>query len=290
MISFSKGSDSADSPFKAGLVKWAGIFSIALCLVCLSILIVDVLEHGFSGLTYDFFTSYASRFPNRAGIKAALFGTFWVMALTLVMAVPIGIATSVYLEEFAPSNLVTRLIKMNIANLAGVPSIVYGILGLGLFVRAMSLGRSVLAAALTMSLVILPTIIITTSEALKSVPQSVRWGAYGVGATKRQAVWYHVLPEALPGILTGVILSLSRAIGESAPLIMIGALSFVAFVPSSLSDSFTVLSIQIFDWAGRPQAGFQKIAASGIIVLLAITLSMNAFSIYLRAKISKAKK
>jgi len=204
------------------------------------------------------------------------------MAFTAVFAIPVGVGAAIYLEEYAPRNWLTRIIQTNIANLAGVPSIVYGILGLTLFVRAMSLERSVLAGSLTMALLILPMVIIAAQEALRAVPRSIREAAYAVGASRWQVVSGQVLPVAFPGILTGIILSLSRAIGETAPLIMIGALLFVPFTPDSPFDRFTVLPIQIFNWASRPQAGFHQTAAAAIIVLLAVLLSMNAIAIILR--------
>jgi phosphate transport system permease protein len=204
------------------------------------------------------------------------------MGLTAAFAVPIGIGAALYLEEYASRNWLNRIIQTNIANLAGVPSIVYGILGLALFVRTMSLGRSVLAGSLTMALLVLPIVIIASQEALRAVPSSLREAAYGVGASRWQVVFHQVLPAAMPGILTGIILALSRAIGEAAPLIMIGALAFVPFVPHSPMDGFTVLPIQIFNWASRPQAAFGKDAAAAIIVLLAVLLSMNAIAIILR--------
>lgn len=273
--------------FKAQGVRALGILALTFSLFCLGLLIFDLFRQGWSGLSWDFLKNFPSRFPTHAGIQSAIMGTLWVMGLTAVVAIPVGVMTAVYLEEFAPVGRISRLIRLNIRNLSGVPSLVYGILGLALFVRAFALGRSIWSGALTMSLLILPTIIVATSEALKGVPHSIRYGAYGVGATRRQVVWHHVLPEAFPGILTAVILALSRALGESAPLIMIGALSFVAFSPEGPSDSFTVLAIQIFNWAGRPQTAFHEIAASAIIVLLGIVLSMNFIAIILRVRMSR---
>jgi len=265
-----------------------GASALVLSFGFLAVLLVDVFRDGWSALSWNFFTEFPSRFPAKAGILSALMGTLWIIALTGLFAVPIGIATAIFLEEMAPRGLVTRLIRLNIHNLSGIPAIVYGMLGLGLFVRAFELGRSIWAGAATMALMILPIIIIATAEAIRSVPDSIRWAAFGVGASKSQVVLSHVLPEAFPGIMTGIILSLSRAVGEAAPLILIGALSFVAFVPHSPSSPFTVLAIQIFNWAGRPEDEFRVLAAGGIIVLLAVTLSMNALAIYLRARTARA--
>lgn len=272
---------------KALSVSLGGLIALCLCLLALVVLLIQVFQDGTHRLTWNFLTNFPSRFPDQAGLASALIGSLWVMVLTALASVPVGILTAVFLEEYAPRHFVTRLIRLNIHNLAGVPSIVYGMLGLAVFVRWMALGRSVLAGALTAALMILPTIIIATSEALKAVPQSIRLGAFGVGASRAQVVWWHVLPVALPGIMTGVILALSRAIGEAAPLILVGALSFVAFLPTSPMDSFTVLAIQIFNWAGRPQDEFRELAASGIIVLLVVTLGLNALAITFRSRAMK---
>ena len=262
-----------------GLVCLAAIW---IGMLALLVLLVDVARRGLPTLTWDFITSFPSRFPQQAGIKSALVGSLWLIGLTALFAVPTGVAAAVWLEEIGRRGRLSQIIAINIANLAGVPSIIYGLLGLGLFVRTLQLERSVLAGALTMSLLVLPIIIISTREALRAVPRSQREAAYALGATRSQVVWGVVLPVALPGILTGVILALSRAIGETAPLITIGALTFIAFLPNSALDPFTVLPIQIFNWVSRPQAGFHELAASGIIVLLAVLLSMNALAIYLR--------
>ena len=258
------------------------LLATALSVAALAVLLVQVFHQGVGRLSWDFINSFPSRHPEQAGIRAALWGTAWMMAFTALFAIPIGIGAAIYLEEYAPRNWLSRVIQINIANLAGVPSIIYGILGLALFVRAMELGRTIIAAALTMALLVLPTVIIASQEALRAVPGSVREGAYALGASRWQVVSRQVLPAALPGVLTGIILALSRAIGETAPLIMIGALLFVPFTPSSPFDSFTALPIQIFNWASRPQAGFQKDAAAGIIVLLVLLLAMNAVAIILR--------
>ncbi len=251
-------------------------------ILVLIVLLVDIARRGLPTLTWDFLTNYPSRFPEQAGIRAALVGSLWLVGLTALFAVPTGIAAGVWLEEYARRGWLSRVIEVNIANLAGVPSIIYGLLGLGVFVRALQFDRSVLSGALTMALLVLPIIIINTREALRAVPGSLRDAAYALGATRSQVVWGVVLPAALPGVLTGIILALSRAIGETAPLITIGALTFIAFLPRSPLDPFTVLPIQIFNWVSRPQPAFHQLAASGIIVLLLVLLSLNDLAIYLR--------
>jgi phosphate transport system permease protein len=266
----------------------AAAFAVFCCaatfvaIAFLAVLLWDVFSQGIGRLSWDFIDSYPSRRPENAGIKAALYGTIWLMVMTAIIAVPVGIGSAIYLEEYAPRNWFTRLIQINISNLAGVPSIVYGLLGLALFVREMQLERSILAGALTISLLILPIIIIAAQEALRAVPNSIREGAYAVGATPSQMVFRQVVPAALPGMMTGIILALSRGIGETAPLIMLGALLFVPFTPSSPFDRFTVLPIQIFNWSSRPQDAFHENAAAAIIVLLIVLLTMNSIAIILR--------
>ena len=233
-------------------------------------------------LDWTFITAAPSRFAERAGIMPGLMGSLWIIVLTAAFSFPLGVATAIWLEEYSPAGRLRSLIQTNISNLAGVPSIVYGILGLAVFVRAMALGRSVIAGALTLTLLILPIIIIAAQEAIRAVPGSYRLGAYALGATRWQVTRHHVLPAAMPGILTGTILALSRAIGETAPLIIIGAVSFLNFAPEGLTSQFTVLPIQIFGWISRPQAEFHVLAAGGIIVLLAVLLGMNAAAIILR--------
>lgn len=267
---------------KGGVFQLLCLAATAFGIVVLGVLLVVVGSEGLGRLSWDFLNSYPSRFPEQAGIRAALLGTLWMMAFTALFAVPIGIGAAVYLEEFAPRNWLTRIIETNINNLAGVPSIIYGLLGLTLFVRYMELGRVVLAGSLTMALLVLPIIIVAAREGLRSVPRSVREAALAVGATPWQAVRFQVLAPAMPAMLTGVILALSRAIGETAPLITIGALTFVAFDPTGPTSPFTVLPIQIFNWLSRPQAGFATTAAAGIIVLLAVLLAMNAGAVVLR--------
>jgi phosphate transport system permease protein len=258
-------------------------------IVALMILLVDIIMDGASQLRPEFFTSFASRFPERAGILAPLMGTLWILGLTALIAFPVSVGAAIYLEEYAPQNWLTRVIQVNIANLAGVPSIVYGILGLAVFVRWMGLERSVISGALTLSILILPVIILASQEAIRAVPLSLRQAAYGLGATRWQVTRHQVLPMALPGILTGTILALSRAVGETAPLIMIGALTFIAFTPQGLMDEFTVLPIQIYNWVSRPQDEFRQIAAAAILVLLTLLLTMNAAAIILRNRFSRMR-
>ena len=250
--------------------------------VALLVLLNDVLGDGASRVDFDFLNSFASRFPERAGVKAALFGSIWILALTALISFPVSVAAAIYLEEYAPRNSLTRLIQLNIANLAGVPSIVYGILGLAVFVRGLGLDRSIISGALTLSLLVLPVIIMASQEAIRAVPSSIREAAYGLGATRWQVVSHQVLPMAMPGILTGTILALSRAVGETAPLIMVGAVGFIAFTPQGIGDQFTVLPLQIYNWVSRPREEFQVLAAAGIVVLLALLLTMNALAIVLR--------
>lgn len=254
-------------------------FSVIFFLV---ILLGDVLMQGTSTLNWNFLTSFPSRFPEKAGILAAIVGTFYMMLLTAIVSIPLGIGAAIYLEEYARETKFIRFVKLNIQNLAGVPSIIYGILGLTLFVRFMDLGRSLIAASLTMALLILPIITIASQEALRAVPQSFRLAGYGIGLTRWQVIRHQVLPMVASGISTGVILALSRAIGESAPLIMVGALTYVAFLPSGILDSFSVLSIQIYNWSSFPQKEFHALAASSIIVLLAMLFILNGIAIALR--------
>ena len=269
---------------KGQVYQWACFAAAAVGVVTLAVLLLDVLADGLGRLTPQFLASYPSRHPEEAGIKAALWGSVWMIALTAVMAFPLGVGAAIYLEEYASDTWINRLIEVNIANLAGVPSIVYGLLGLELFVRALAFGRSVLAGAATMALLVLPIIIIASREAIRAVPPSIREASYALGATRWQTTRHHVLPSAFAGILTGTILALSRAIGETAPLIMIGALTFIAFVPDDALDPFTALPIQIFNWVSRPQPGFHVNAAAGILVLLVVLLAMNATAIVLRNK------
>ncbi len=264
-------------------------FSTVVGLIVLIVLLADVLADGLPRLSWKFITGFPSRRAEEAGILPALVGSAMLLILTALFAFPVGVAAAIYLEEYAADNPFTRFIEVNIANLAGVPSIIYGLLGLEIFVRAMrgiTGGRSILSGALTMALLVLPIVIVSSREAIRAVPRSLREAGYALGATKWQVVRDQVLPVAMPGILTGTILALSRAIGETAPLIAIGALTYIAFLPPlslrALQSPFTVLPIQIFNWVSRPQEAFHANAAAAIIVLLALLLSMNAAAIYLR--------
>lgn len=266
------------------VVRYAGVASIVVGVVVLVVQVGQAIVQGLPRLHLEFFTSFPSRVASQAGILSAWVGTIWVVVFCALMAVPLGVMTALYLEEYSGRKLLSRVLEINIANLAGVPSIIYGLLGLGLFVRLLSLGRSVIAGAATLGLLILPIVILATREALRAVPSSLREGSYALGATRWQTIWHQVLPAAFPSILTGIILAVSRAVGETAPLIMIGALTYVAFVPQSIGDPFTVLPIQIFNWVSRPQQSFGANAAAGVVVLLGITLTINAVAIWLRHK------
>jgi phosphate transport system permease protein len=264
------------------IASWAAIF---IALFVLLVLLWDVAKDGLPYLNWDFLTRFPSRQPSNAGILSAIAGTFYSMILVGVIAFPLGVGTGVFLQEFGTDNWFTRLIEININNLAGVPAIIYGLLGLMAFVRLaepITGGRSLLAGSLTLVLLILPIIIVSTREALLAVPDSLRQGGYAVGSTRWQVIWNLVIPQALPGMLTGTILGLSRAIGEAAPLIVIGALTFISFLPDGLQSPFTVLPIQIFNWVSRPQPEFHRLAAAAIIVLLVILLCLNSLAIYLR--------
>ncbi len=263
--------------------------ALFVALATLVILVADILIDGLPRFSLDFLTHYPSRKPQQAGILSALVGTLYMITLTALLAFPLGVGAAIHLEEFAKKNRFSKIIEINIANLAGVPSIVYGLLGLELFVRRLHFDRSLLAGSMTMALLILPIIIMASREALRAVPRSIREGSYALGASRWQTVYHQVIPLALPGILTGTILALSRAIGEAAPLMMIGALTYVAFLPDSLFAPFTVLPIQIFNWVSRPQQAFSVNAAAGIIVLLVILISMNAVAISLRNKFQKKR-
>lgn len=273
--------------FADRLHQTMGLLCLMLALAALAALLIDVFRDGWGRLSWQFVRGYPSRFAESAGIWHALVGSIYVIGLTAAMTVPIGIGAAVYLEEYGHGGRLSRVIEINISNLAGVPSIIYGLLGLGLFVRWMNLGPSVLAGALTLSLLVLPVVILSTREALRAVPKSLREGSYALGATQWQTIWHQVLPSAVPGILTGLILALSRAIGETAPLITLGALTYVAFTPDSIWSPFTVLPIQIFNWVSRPQAAFAENAAAGIVVLLALLLTMNAMAIVVRDRFQR---
>lgn len=271
------------------LLQASGLLVLALALVTLGALIFDVFSDGWSRLSWQFLTDPPSRMPERAGIYPQLIGSLFVMLVTAALAVPMGIGAAIYLEEYGGGGRVARIIEVNIANLAGVPSVIYGLLGLGLFVRWMNLGPSILAGAATLALLVLPVVILSTREALRTVPMSAREGSYALGATKWQTIWHQVLPGALPGIFTGLILAMSRAVGETAPLVTIGALTYIPFAPTGLDSRFTVLPIQIYNWVSRPQAPFLENAAAGIIVLLLVLLTMNSIAVVLRDRLQKVR-
>jgi phosphate transport system permease protein len=286
--------------------RWDAIFAICglialmIGVLTFAALFVDMAVDGFARLSWDFFTSYPSRRAGQAGILSAWVGSTLVMVVTAFFAVPLGVAAGIYLEEYAAKNWVTDVIEINITNLAGVPSIVYGLLALGLFVYQFGFGQSILSAGLTLALLILPVVIVATREAIRSIPQAIREGSYALGATQWQTVRYHILPYSLAGILTGVIIGMARAIGETAPIITIGALTFIAFLPPApvtaeppflsfdwLMSPFTVMPIQMFNWTSRPEAAFQSNAAAAGFVLVFMTLAMNGLAIWLRYRLRR---
>jgi phosphate transport system permease protein len=267
--------------------EWVALAATGAGLVMLAVLFMDVLMDGWPWLRPQLFTEFPSRFPEETGLRSALQGTIWMIAITAAVAFPVGVGAAVFLEEYAHKDWFTNFLEINISNLAGVPSIIYGLLGLGLFAEVLQLDRSVLTGALTMALLILPIIIVSSREAVRAVPRSLRHASLALGATQWQTIWNHVLPYALPGILTGNILALSRAIGESAPLITIGALTYIRFDLSGPLDFFTVLPIQIFNWISLPQKEFHDIAAAGIVVLLGVLLAMNSAAIFLRNRLQR---
>jgi phosphate transport system permease protein len=277
-----------------------GILCLAVALMTFATLFIDMLIDGYARLTPDFFTNFPSRRSGQAGILSAWVGTTMVMVVTAGVAVPLGVAAGIYLEEYAPSNWVTDIIEINISNLAGVPSIVYGLLALGLFVYQFGLGQSVATAGLTLALLILPVVIVATREAIRAIPGAIREAAYALGATKWQVVQGHILPYSMGGIMTGIIIGMARAIGETAPIITVGALTFIAFLPPSpvtmefpflsfewLKSPFTVMPIQIFNWTSRPDPAFQANAAAAGFVLVFMTLTMNGLAIWLRYRIRR---
>lgn len=265
------------------------LLAVLLPLGLLFVLVGDVIADGAARLGWDFITSYPSRKPGQAGILPGLVGSLWLMGLTATIALPLGVGAAIYLEEYNKQGRLARLIEVNIANLAGVPSIIYGLLGLEVFVRTFQMGRSLLAGACTMALLILPIVIMASREALRTVPDSIREGALALGATRWQTVRRTVLPLAFPGILTGSILAISRAIGEAAPLIVVGALTYIAFLPDGIDAPFTALPIQIFNWVSRPQEAFLTNAAAGIVVLMVTLLLLNGIAILLRNRMQKRR-
>jgi phosphate transport system permease protein len=280
-------SNLAGRKTKAAVVQGLLFVVTALAIVILAVLIWDITSAGARWLSLDLLMNTPSRKPEEAGLRPALLGTLWVIGLTAMFAFPVGVGAAVYLEEYAPNNRWTRLLKTNIANLAGIPSIVYGLLGLGVFVSLLALGRTVISGALTMALLILPVIIIASQEAIRAVPPSLRQAAFALGATRWQVARDHVIPAAMPGILTGIILSISRAMGETAPLLVVGAAAYVTFNPTGLTSKYTALPMQIYEWARRPQQEFQDLAAAAIIVLLVLLLMLNATAIYLRQRFAR---
>lgn len=277
-----------------------GLLCLMFALLTLLALIIDLASTGVPRLTSEFLTNFPSRFPEKAGILSAWVGTFCVMVVTAVAVIPVGVAAGIYLEEYAPKNFFTSVIELNITNLAAIPSITFGLMALGLFVYKFGLGQSVLTAGFTLGLLVLPIVIVTTREAIRSIPNTIREAAYAVGASKWQVVQHHIVPYSAGGILTGIIISLSRAIGETAPLITIGALTFIAFLPTSpvsteapylsfqwLMDPFTVMPIQMFNWISRPQPEFHVNAAATGVILLVMTLLMNGFAIFIRYRFRK---
>lgn len=274
---------------KEKLFRWCAFSFSWISVIILIVLLGSILNDGLHVLKPHFFTNFPSRFPTKAGIYAPMVGSLWVMLLTAVISIPIGVSTALFLEEYAPKNKLSDLIQVNIATLAGMPSIVYGLLALAAFSRLFKFGNSILSAGLCMSLLVLPTIIIASQGAIRAVPNSLREAAYALGVRRYQAVFGQVLPAAVPGIMTGIILAMSRAMGESAPLILLGALSYVAFLPASIMDSFTVLPVQIFNWAGRPQPEFHDIAAGAIIVLIFFLFALNFTAVIIRNRFQRYK-
>ncbi len=271
------------------IVRWGSWLAVVVPLAVLALLVGDVIVRGAGRLSWEFLSSYPSRHPAEAGILPAMVGSLAVVVLTALIAVPVGIGAAVYLEEYADDGKVAHIIEVNIANLAGVPSVIYGLLGLEVFVRLAALGQSVLAGALTLALLVLPIVIMSAREALRTVPDELREASLGLGATRWQTIRGVVLPMALPGMLTGAILAISRAIGETAPLLVVGALTYMTFLPRGVDSPFTVLPIQIFNWTSRPQEGFVVAAAAGIIVLLTVMLLLNAIAIYWRDRFERER-
>ncbi len=267
--------------------KILGMLFTFLGILILAILIYNIVKVGYTRINWTFLTSLPSRKPENAGIYTAIIGTLDLMLLTVLFAIPVGVGAGIYLEEYAKKSKLSSLLEINISNLAGVPSIIYGLLGLGVFVRFFNFGGSILSGSLTLSLLILPIIIVATREAIKAVPHSLKEASFALGASKWQTIKDVVLPSSFGGILTGIILSLSRAIGETAPLIVVGAMAYVPFVPQSIFDTFSVLPMQIFNWTTRPQQGFAIAAAGAIIVLLLITFIMNGIAVYFRNRWQK---
>lgn len=259
---------------------WIGVF-------ILIVLLFDLVKRGAQYINFDFFRNFPSRFANKSGILPAVVGSVWIVLLTALMAIPVSVGAALYLEEYAADNRLTRFIKINISNLAGVPSIVYGIFGLSIFVRTLGFGRSIFSGALTMSLLIMPIVIVSAQETLRTIPQALRHGSYALGASKWQTIMRVVIPSAIPGFLTGIILAISRALGESAPLLLVGAFSYVSNLPKGPMDSFITLPIQIYTWMSKPSAAFKDVTAAAILVLMVLLLVLNAAAIIIRNRFQK---
>lgn len=281
-----RGNRRFGSTFES-FVEWVTYLAAVVPLSVLALLVGDVVVRGLGRVSWQFITSMPSRHPAEAGILPAIVGSVGLVTLTALIAVPVGVGAALYLEEYAEDNWLSHFIEVNIANLAGVPSVIYGLLGLEIFVRLSAMGQSILAGGCTLALLVLPIVIMSSREAIRNVPDRLREAAYGLGATQWDTIRRVVLPLALPGILTGTILSISRAIGETAPLIVVGALTYMTFLPSALNSPFTALPIQIFNWMSRPQEGFVVAAAAGIIVLLTVMLLLNGLAIYLRDRFER---
>jgi phosphate transport system permease protein len=277
----------ASWPVSDLIFQCLAMFALLLGIAVVSSLIIDIFYDALPRLNWEFLNGFPSRFADKAGIKPALVGSFYLMCLIVIFSLPLGVGAAIYLEEYAPNNRLTRLIELNIANLAGVPSVIYGILGLQLFIRGLNFERSLLSGALTLTILILPVIIIASREAIRTVPKTLREASLALGAGKWQTIQSHVLPVAMPGIMTGCILAFSRAIGETAPLITLGALTYIPFLPDSIFSPFTALPIQSYNWISRPQTAFHINAAAAMAVLLILLLGMNALAIFLRIRYQK---
>ena len=279
--------NSVKNRVKDKIFEYIGIACTLLGLVILAIFIGNILIDGLARIDWEFMKNLPSRKAAKAGIFTAWIGTLWILTFTSIIALPIGLAAAIYLEEYVKKGKLASLLELNISNLAGVPSIIYGLLGLEIFVRVFKMGNSILAGSFTLALLILPIVIVSTREAIRAVPPSIKTASFALGASKWQTIWHQLLPASMGGILTGVILALSRAIGETAPLIVVGALAYVPFAPSSPMDEFTVMPMQIFNWISRPQHEFTINAAAAIIILLLITFVMNGIAVYIRNKWQK---
>lgn len=290
MTKFSKSSSSNKNRMVDMLFKAFAIFCTSVGIILLAIFIFNIAKQGIAHIDWDFVSKFSSRRASKAGILAGWTGTVWIFVLTALISLPMGIAAGIYLEEYNKKGRLSTILEVNIANLAGVPSVIYGLLGMAVFVYFFGFGQSLLAGAFTLALMILPIIVVATREALKAVPSTIREAAYGMGASKWQTIWTQVLPASVGGIMTGAILALSRIVGETAPLILVGAAAAIRFTPKTPLDEFTVLPMQIYDWSTRPQEAFQDNAAAAIVILLLITFALNGFAIFFRNKWQKKVK